>query len=93
MLIYCRSWEVFEAVNRQTALQYRWLAAVNNLASVPWQADGFEVDKLALEKVVLKALLFRVPFIIPVMLHIQLSKSIGWYSPSQLRPYLIESHD
>ena len=58
MLTYCRSWEVFEAVNRQTALQYRWLAAVSNLGSVPRQSDGFEVDKVVLEKVVLKALLF-----------------------------------
>jgi hypothetical protein len=58
MLVYCRSCEVFEAVNRQTALQYRWLAAVDNLSSVPRQSDGFEVDKVALEKVVLEALLF-----------------------------------
>jgi len=58
MLIYCRCWEVCEAVNRQTALQYRWLAAVNNPGSLPLQSDGFEVVKVALEKVVLKALLF-----------------------------------
>jgi hypothetical protein len=63
MLIYCRSWEVFEAVNRQTALQCRWLAAVNNQGSVPWQSDGSEVDKLALEKVVLKALSFACPLL------------------------------
>jgi len=58
MLVNCRSWEVFDAVNSQTALQYRWIAAVNNLGSVPRQSDGFEVDKVALEKVVLQALLF-----------------------------------
>lgn len=46
------------AVKWQTALQYRWLAAVNNLDSISRQSDGFEVHKVALEKVVLKALLF-----------------------------------
>jgi hypothetical protein len=58
VLVYCRSWEVFEAINSQTALQYKWLAAVNNLDLVPRQSDGYEVDKVALEKVVLQALLF-----------------------------------
>jgi hypothetical protein len=33
-------------------------AAVNNLGSLPRQSVGFEVDKVVLEKVVLKILLF-----------------------------------